>query len=182
MSFNMIIDEPKLASFQRIIERVAIRAIIMANNRILLVQSNRGDFKFPGGGLEENESHEECIKREVREETGYIHCIVKDKVGTVIERKMDEYENNALFQMTSHYYLCDLAAEGKMAQQLDEYEAILNFTPKWVSLEEAIKQNENMIEKLEQNSWLKRETFVLKQVMNMLSEELIKSTGEHRFF
>lgn len=182
MSFSMIIDEPKLANFQRVNERVAIRAIIMANNRILLVQSNRGDFKFPGGGLEENESHEECLKREVREETGYIHCIVKEKVGTVIERNMDEYESNALFQMTSHYYLCNLAAEEKMAQQLDEYEAILNFTPKWVSLEEAIKQNENLIEKLEQNSWLKRETFVLKQVMNMLSEECIKSTGKQRFF
>jgi 8-oxo-dGTP pyrophosphatase MutT (NUDIX family) len=160
MNFNMIIDEPKLENLKRVIERVAIRAIIMANNRILLVQSNRGDFKFPGGGLEENESHEECIKREVREETGYIHCIVKDKVGTVIERKMDEYEYNALFQMTSHYYLCDLAAEEKNAQQLDEYEAILNFTPKWGSLKDAIKQNEYLIEKLEQNSWLKRETFV----------------------
>jgi 8-oxo-dGTP pyrophosphatase MutT (NUDIX family) len=174
MNFNMIIDESKQANFQRIIERVAIRAIIMANNRILLVQSNRGDYKFPGGGLEENEKHEDCLKREVREETGYINCIVKDKVGTVIERKMDEYESNALFQMTSHYYLCDLAAEEKMAQQLDEYEAILNFTPKWVSLEEAIKKNENLIEEVEQNSWLKRETFVLKQVKNMLSEERIK--------
>lgn len=173
MSFNIIIDEPNLANFQRIIERVAIRAIIMANYRILLVQSNGGDFKFPGGGLEENESHEECLKREVREETGYIHCIVKDKVGTVIERKMDEYENNALFQMTSHYYVCDLADEEKMAQKLDEYEAILNFTSKWVSLEDAIKQNENLIEKLEQNSWLKRETFVLKQIEKMMSEKCI---------
>lgn len=161
MNFHMIVEEPSIKSYQNNIERVAI---IMANNHILLVQSNRGDFKFPGGGIEKNESYEECIIREVREETGYIHCIVKEKAGIVIERRMDEYNNHALFQMTSHYYICDLATEENNAQQLDEYEAILNFTPKWVSLNEAIKQNESLIERIEQNSWLKRETYVLKQI------------------
>lgn len=173
MNFNMIVDEPIQKNFERTIERIAVRAIIMANNRILLVQSNRGDFKFPGGGLEKNESHEECLKREVREETGYIHCIVNNKVGTVIERRMDEYITNAVFQMTSHYYLCKLASEEKLAQQLDEYEAILDFTPKWVSLEDAINQNETLIERYEQNSWLKRETFVLRQLEDMLNKECI---------
>jgi 8-oxo-dGTP pyrophosphatase MutT (NUDIX family) len=164
MNFEMIIEEPILKSFEKTKERIAIRAIIMTNNRILLVQSNRGDYKFPGGGLEENESHEECLKREVREETGYIHCIVKGKAGTVIEQRMDEYRNNTLFQMTSHYYFCDLATEEREAQQLDEYEANLDFTPKWVTLEEAIAQNESLIERYEQNSWLRRETFVLKHL------------------
>jgi 8-oxo-dGTP pyrophosphatase MutT (NUDIX family) len=171
MNFDMIIEDPILSNVERTIERIAIRAIIMANNRILLVQSSRGDFKFPGGGLEENESHEECLIREVREETGYIHCKVNDKVGAVTERKMDEYIDNALFHMTSHYYLCDLATDKKMAQQLDEYEAELNFTPKWVTLEEAIKQNESLIERYEQNGWLRRETFVLQQLKNMLIEK-----------
>ncbi|MFT9598116.1 NUDIX hydrolase [Mesobacillus sp.] len=164
MNFNMIIEDPILSNVEITIERIAIRAIIMANNRILLVQSSRGDFKFPGGGLEENESHEECLVREVREETGYINCIVNQKVGTVTERKIDGYIDNALFHMTSHYYLCNLATEDKTAQQLDGYEAELNFTPKWVTLEEAIKQNESLIERCEQNGWLKRETFVLKQL------------------
>lgn len=173
MNFDMIIEDPLQANVERTIERVAIRAIIMANNRILLVQSSRGDFKFPGGGLDENESQEECLIREVREETGYIHCIVNHKVGTVTERKMDEYIDNALFQMISHYYLCELATDKKIALQLVGYEAELNFTPKWVTLEEAIKQNESLIEKYEQNGWLKRETFVLKQLENMLSEECI---------
>ena len=149
MNFNMIIEDPILSNVEITIERIAIRAIIMANNRILLVQSSRGDFKFPGGGLEENESHEECLIREVREETGYIHCIVNEKVGTVTQRKMDEYIDNAIFQMTSHYFICDLTCEEKMAQQLDGYEAELDFTPKWVTLEEAIKQNESLIERYE---------------------------------
>ncbi|WP_226087681.1 NUDIX hydrolase [Mesobacillus sp. S13] len=164
MNFDTTIDEPNMDNYKTTIERVAVRAVIRKNNHILLVQSNRGDLKFPGGGVEKNENHEDCLLREVREETGYIHCVVKDKVGTIIERKKDVFEENALFQMISHYYLCDLVTQDKEEQQLDEYEAILDFTPKWVTLEEAITQNESLIDKFEQNSWLKRETYVLKQL------------------
>ena len=167
MNFNLELDEQNLKSFLKTIDRVAIRAIIMKNNRILLVESNWGDYKFPGGGLEENETHEDCLKREVREETGYVNSLVKDKVGIVIERKMYEYEDHTLFQMTSHYYLCELATDEKVTQQLDDYEAKMDFTAKWVTLEEAIIQNESLINNLEKNSWLKRETFVLKHIKEM---------------
>ncbi|WP_257391822.1 NUDIX hydrolase [Mesobacillus jeotgali] len=105
MNFTLTVDEPNLKSSEKIIKRVAVRAVITENNLILLVQSNKGDYKFPGGGLDVNESLEECLKREVSEETGYTHCIVKDKLGKVIERKTDEYEELALFEMTSHYYV-----------------------------------------------------------------------------
>jgi 8-oxo-dGTP pyrophosphatase MutT (NUDIX family) len=148
----------------KIIEREAVRAIIVENKQILLVQSNKGDYKFPGGGLDDKESQKECLKLEVREETGYLHCLVKSKVGTVVERKTDEFEENALFEMTSHYYVCELATKEKEGQQLNEYEAILDFTPKWVTIDDAIIQNETLIAKFEQNGWLKRETLVLKQL------------------
>lgn len=169
MNFNMTIDEPNMDNYKNIIERVAVRAVIMRDNHILMVQSNRGDFKFPGGGVEKNENHEDCLKREVREETGYIDCVVTDKIGTIIERKKDDFEEEALFIKISHYYLCNLVTEDKVAQQLDEYEAILNFTPKWVTLDEAIAKNERLIDKFEQNNWLKRETYVLKQLKQMQS-------------
>ena len=169
MDFNKLLEEEKIKDFKSISQREAVRAIIIINNNILLVQSNRGDYKFPGGGVEENESHAAGLIREVREETGYINCIVKDKIGTVIERKIDEFDNNVLFQMTSHYYLCELTSEEKIKQQLDEYEYILEFTPKWVSLDDAIVQNESLIKIIEKNSWLKRETFVLKEVKKYMS-------------
>jgi len=164
LNFNKIFEETKNKNFKSTIQREAVRAIIMNNNHILLVQSNKGDYKFPGGGVEENESHSNGLIREVREETGYINCIVKDKVGIVIERNVDDYDSAVLFQMNSHYYLCELKNEEKVSQQLDEYESLLNFTPKWVSLDDAINQNENLIKEFEKNSWLKRETFVLKEL------------------
>ncbi|OYD57777.1 NUDIX hydrolase [Fictibacillus aquaticus] len=140
----------------------------MSNNKILLVQSNRGDYKFPGGGVEENEDHSEGLKREIREETGYINCAVNKKAGIVIERRMDEFNENVLFQMTSHYYLCELTSEDKIHQQLDDYESELDFTPKWVNLDDAIQQNESLTGQIKKNSWLNRETFVLKEIQKGL--------------
>ncbi|WP_256371013.1 NUDIX hydrolase [Psychrobacillus sp. OK028] len=147
-----------------------MRAIIFQKNNILLVRSNKGDYKFPGGGVEGNESHSECLIRELAEETGYINCSIKDKLGSVIEKKLDEFDNNALFQMTSHYYLCELINDERIAQQLDNYELAQEFTPEWVSINDAIGQNEKVMNSLgsEKNSWIKREIFVLKELKNKL--------------
>ena len=44
--------------------------ICLKNEKILLVKKNE-QFSFIGGGMEKNESHEECLKREFIEESGY---------------------------------------------------------------------------------------------------------------
>ncbi|MFJ7826693.1 NUDIX hydrolase [Psychrobacillus sp. NPDC096623] len=168
--FNRVIEAQQVQVDIRVNYREAIRAIIFQKNNILLVRSNKGDYKFPGGGGECNESHSECLIREVAEETGYINCIIKDKLGSVIEKKLDEFDNNALFQMTSHYYLCELMNDKRIAQQLDDYESAQEFRPEWVSLNDAIAQNEKIMNSLdsEKNSWIKREIFVLKELKNRL--------------
>ncbi|WP_286166236.1 NUDIX domain-containing protein [Bacillus sp. E(2018)] len=168
MNFNKIFEELNNEGFKSTVHREAVRAIIMNNDHILLVQSNRGDYKFPGGGVEEHESQTDGLIREVREETGYFNCVVNDKVGIIIERNINEFDSDVIFQMTSHYYLCDLINEEKVTQQLDEYEFEIDFTPKWVSLEDAINQNENLIKEFEKNSWLRREAFVLKELKNRI--------------
>ena len=48
---------------------VRTKALIINNKNILLGKAN-SIYQFPGGHLEENESFEECLKREVMEETG----------------------------------------------------------------------------------------------------------------
>lgn len=173
MIINEIFEESIHKNYNSFILREAVRAVIIKKNNILLVHSNKGDYKFPGGGLEENESHSEGLIREVREETGYINCKVKDKFGIMIERKVDVHDNNTLFQMTSHYYLCELTNEDRIPQQLDDYESLQEFTPTWVSFEEAIKQNENLMNQFEKNIWLKRETFVLKELKKFITKQII---------
>jgi ADP-ribose pyrophosphatase YjhB (NUDIX family) len=53
--------------------RVRIAIIIIHNNRILLVKHRKNGKEYwllPGGGLENNETIENCAVREIREETG----------------------------------------------------------------------------------------------------------------
>ncbi|MFN7253394.1 MAG: NUDIX domain-containing protein [Anaerobacillus sp.] len=151
----------------RIKYREAVRAVIIQGDKILLVQSNFGDYKFPGGGVEKNENHLEALTREVTEETGYRHVIVGEKVGIVTERMIDEYDKSAVFEMTSHYYLCELVNKEKGSQQLDEYELEQEFTPHWVEFADAITKNKEVIRYSKQRRWIHRENFVL--------EELVKS-------
>ena len=51
-------------------ERHACRGIIIKDKKVALVKSNLGYYKFPGGGIEKNESKKEALIREVLEETG----------------------------------------------------------------------------------------------------------------
>lgn len=148
--------------------RTAVRAIIIQNGNILMVHTNKGDYKFPGGGVNKDENHEETLKREVEEETGYIINKVKDKIGIIIERNIDEYEKTSVFEMTSYYYLCEVSNKVNL-QNLDEYEAELGFHPMWVNVNEAIYQNEELLKiKKDNNPWIFRETLVLKALKDHL--------------
>lgn len=150
--------------------REAVRAVIFKENKILLIHSNLGDYKFPGGGVEEDESHKDALKRELAEETGYINCVIKEKIGVVVERYIDEYDQKVYFQMNSHYYLCELIDQEKVAQQLDDYERVQDYKPKWMTLYDSIIQNEMAIHQLEKNSWINRENYVLKELKNLMND------------
>jgi 8-oxo-dGTP pyrophosphatase MutT (NUDIX family) len=168
MKFEQVIGLDKTPDKNKIIHRVAIRAIICEDNQLLMIINNRGDIKFPGGGLELNESHEEAVRREVQEETGYIVRDVGDLIGTVIERRDDKFEKNCIFEMKSYYYSCKVSNK-KTEQSLDDYEAALEFEPKWIDLEEAITINSNVLKEGAKNSWVNRELYVLQQLISNIS-------------
>ena len=48
---------------------IAIKAVIIDDNRILFLKNERNEWDFPGGKINFNEGIEECLKREVMEET-----------------------------------------------------------------------------------------------------------------
>lgn len=53
--------------------RTACRAIIVKESEMLLsFDTKTGQWMFPGGGLEQNESEDQCVIREILEETGYV--------------------------------------------------------------------------------------------------------------
>lgn len=50
--------------------RVAIRVLIIQNNKVLLVKEQEGWWAFPGGGVDHGEAVESTLTREVEEELG----------------------------------------------------------------------------------------------------------------
>lgn len=53
-------------------ELVVRTKCLVINNKYIFLGNEDGKLQFPGGHLEENESLLDCLKREVREETGIV--------------------------------------------------------------------------------------------------------------
>ena len=77
--------------------RVSVKALVVKNNAILLLQEEDGRWELPGGGLEFGETIEECLKREVQEEIGVTVKAMDPKPLYVWTVKKDEEGDYRLF-------------------------------------------------------------------------------------
>lgn len=152
--------------------REAVRGIIFKEKKLLLIHSENKnyDFKFPGGGIEDNETHEETLKREILEETGYKVVTVEKEFGKVVEYDLPQEEEFDIFKMTSYYYICKVS-EKNIEQKLDDYEHKLGFKALWSDIEQAIENNERLLKVGQAPRWTKRETYILKEIKNILIEK-----------
>jgi 8-oxo-dGTP pyrophosphatase MutT (NUDIX family) len=152
--------------------REAVRAIVIVNGQLLMVHSSvNGDYKFPGGGIEPDENHEEALVREMAEESGGRITSKPVPFGKVMEYDFPIEKCYDIFCMTSYYYCCDIDPV-LGPQQLDEYEARLGFTPVWVGVDAAITNNKALLSsgrKVER--WVRRETRVLEIVKQELTDK-----------
>ena len=121
--------------------RRAVRAIIWMDDKILLVYSaGKGDYKFPGGGIEDGESPEDALTREVLEECGVTLSGIGGRVIRATEKRQSMHSGDELFTMVSDYYICT-CGQGMVRQNLDPYEKDLGFEPRWIELEKALEEN-----------------------------------------
>ena len=101
-----------------------VAAIIRKGDKIFATQRGYGEWKdwweFPGGKIEQGETAEEALKREIREELS-TEISVEEFLCTV------EYDYPQ-FHLTMHCYLCSLVTE---ALHLNEHEAA-----RWLSKDE----------------------------------------------
>ena len=151
--------------------RQAVRGIILRGRSLFMVYSPvNGDYKFPGGGVNDGESHQQTLCREVREECGAVVSRVGLPFGKVVEFDQAKEAEFDVFEMTSYYYLCEVAPE-LHPQQLEGYESDFRFEPVWVDIDEAIRNNEKMLEtkRRAMPKWTVRDTFVLGQIRERLA-------------
>lgn len=169
MHFNKTISFiHEAAEPTKIIHRRAARAIIIEEEKILVVRSRFGYYKLPGGGVEEGESLTEALVREVAEETGYINCGINEEIGIVSEQRPDHTSHENHFHMVSHHFLCELANKETAAQSLIGYELEEGYEPVWVPVQEVINTNNLVYKKNPYQVFILRENFVLEWLMENL--------------
>lgn len=68
---------------------ISIKGIVIINGKYLLVKNNRNEWELPGGRLEQNESSEKTVVREIKEELN-LDCKVHKIVDTWIYKITDD--------------------------------------------------------------------------------------------
>ena len=106
--------------------RIGCRGIVIQNGKLLVSREEVTDYwMLPGGGLEKNETLEECCVREISEETGYLVKPIKEYLV------MNEYYEECRY--VSHFFICEVIGQGE--QKLTEVEKMRGLIPKWINIQ-----------------------------------------------
>lgn len=154
--------------------RKVTRAILLnENNEVCLLKIYGNDifglrdyYETPGGGVDENETYEEALVRELDEEVG-----VKSNIIMFLGEVVDYY-NLINRKNINRYYLCKIDSQTKIHHESsgDDLIQSINFYP----LEEAIKLYENMSNFGVSFLVKQRELPILKELQRMINEKLIQ--------
>jgi len=120
--------------------RPSVRAVLFCGDRIAMAYvAKYGYYKFPGGGMEENETQEQTLVREVREETGLIVDPASIRPYGSVRRILLSTDGCRIFDQENFYYLCSACGGGEA--QPDDAEREEGFTLAYVTPSDAISAN-----------------------------------------
>lgn len=140
-----------------VFRRKAARGVVFREGKLLMIRTDRGDYKFPGGGVEPGETLEQALSREIEEETGFQVNGQARLWAVAHERRQGTTDD--ILEMDSYYFLCSIGdSQGEL--RLDSYEMEEHFHPVWITLKDALAANQ----KVSENAfvpWVDREIAVL---------------------
>ncbi len=132
---------------------IRTKALIINNGNILLGNEDN-IYQFPGGHLEDDETFEECLKREVMEETGIEidDSEIKRPFMKVTFLNKDWPEVGKNRKADIYYYLIETTKNPDLSKvKYTEHEKKGNFKVESIPLSEAISVIEKNIPKNEKN-------------------------------
>lgn len=134
--------------------RPAVYCLMFNNqkNKMAIIQTGDGKYFLPGGGIENNETHKECLKREALEEMG-MDIEVGYFVGCA-RRYFYSTNEDKYYLSEGHFYICDI---GKKISKPIEVDHNL----KWM---EPFEAKENLFH--EHQSWAVYEALKVVQHTN----------------
>jgi ADP-ribose pyrophosphatase YjhB (NUDIX family) len=168
LMFIIIVGDKEIPPGYEINKRTAVRAVLHYQDQVLMVKTNLGDYKFPGGGVNPGEEQEKALIREIQEETGYGSVQIGNKLGVVIQQHPDHADPTKYFRMESVYYQGELIDLTNKGLKLDAYEEEQGFHGEFITLSEALTTNLRILneDRMDKNDWVEREVKVLKFLLH----------------
>lgn len=151
MEFLKKIIHPSLSSLEGVsFKRISARGVLIKDNKILLMFTKRyNDYTFPGGGVDSKENLIEGLKRELLEETGARDIEIIKELGYIEDIRPYHKVQYDYIHEKSYYFLCK-AKEFKDVK-LEDYEIRNGMKHVWLSLDDAINHNKDLIKKNPKN-------------------------------
>ncbi len=116
-------------------------AIIIKNGKVFATQRGYGDWKgwweFPGGKMEQGETPQEALRREIREELD-----AEIEVGRLLETVEWDYP---AFHLKMHCFLCTLLSE---SMHLNEHEDAAWLTAETLGSVKWLPADEGLVDRI----------------------------------
>lgn len=145
-----------------VVEKHTVRAVIFRGGRLAMQQSGKGEYKIPGGGVENGESHIETLIREVREEMGLLVIPESiEEIGEIEEMREDVFCKGQKYICHSYFYVCQVK-EKSVDTQMTASEIEKGFHPVWELPEVICEANE----RLQDKEWQKRDTEFVRMLVD----------------
>lgn len=113
MKLLKVLDNGGYTEDMPLIYKQTVRAVILCDGKMVMQRSRSGEYKIPGGGLEQGEDIAAALYREVLEEAGMkIDVQTITEIGEMIELRCDVFEPEKKFERHTYYYLCEITEEG----------------------------------------------------------------------
>lgn len=162
------VDDFALNNHQHIL-RPASRAIVTRGQQVLLLHTDRyRDYSLPGGGVDQGESLQQALIRELKEETGAREINNITPYGLIREFRANYKQDDQIIEMLSYCFTCEIDNEFDQ-QNLEDYEIANGMTVHWVDIGKAIAYNkQTMAESEKKGISIVRETFLLEHIAKNL--------------
>lgn len=149
--------------------RFSTRSIVVKGKMILMLYTQRySDYSLPGGGLDDGEDNIQGMIRELTEETGAKNIRNIKEFGIYEEYRPWHKNDYDIQHMISYCFTCSVDEElGET--NYEAYETSNGMKPVWISIDEAISHNLDIIANSDKKGMsVERETFLLKLVREEL--------------
>lgn len=145
MQTIFVFDEKNYTNDMSVFERFGVRALIQKDGLFAMQRGKKGEYKIPGGGMDEGETIAQTLAREVLEETGLvIKPETMKELGEILEVRRDIFDENTKFINHSLHYSCQVE-DRIYATSMTESEKEKGFQLAWADIDTIIETNEKLL-------------------------------------